>query len=94
MNPNMPAFSQSYENELIPIGITNRAWIAMQFPIRQDEGLEFGIEGWGQPALEQLIGSAMPGDYLELMKWSAIGEAKLRLLKADALIEEINRGKT
>lgn len=45
----------------------------------------------GPEFCKAVTGLAMPDDIIERYKWFASGEAALRVIKADALINELNK---
>ena len=65
-------------------GLTKREYFASVSVVNIDDySIEFA---------KQLMGSEIPTDRLENCKWWRTAEAKMQVMKADALIEALNEG--
>lgn len=65
--------------------LTKRELIAAQIDVSKD------LENWSTGFLEKLVGRSIPRDNIENYKWWAEAEAKLRVMKADALLAELSK---
>ena len=94
-NKNQPAFpdtmraqSQSYLNqnpESWPTGLTKREYIATHIDVSKD------MEDYTKAFFEELLGRPFPGNTIENYLFWAEAEAKLRAMKADALLAELSK---
>jgi len=91
-NKNQPAYPVSEEvteridqDIKIYTGLTKREWLAATLDISKDlTDLPFGM-------VQKLIGRPMPTDQIEAINYWAEIDAKLRVIKADALLKELSK---
>lgn len=94
-NKNLPAFPdtmraapQSYLNqnpEDWPTGLTKREYITTAIDVSSDmENMSTGLK-------EKLVGRGMPDESIEYYHWLAAVEAKMRIIKADAVLTELSK---
>lgn len=84
-NPNESAFPEVQE---VPqfnshsYGLTKREYFACNITVN--------IDDYGYEMAKQLMDSESPKDRLENIKWWTEAEARMKVLKADALIKALN----
>jgi hypothetical protein len=95
-NENQPAFpdtrraaAQSYTNQApedLPTGLTKLEYIATHISVAEN------ADSFGNDVLAALVGRVMPTDQtIEFIQWWAEAEAKVRVMKAKALLTELSK---
>lgn len=80
-----PVSYQNGETTGQEIGLTKREMIAAQMNVSKD------IEDWSTEFFEELLGRKIPGNAQDNYLFWAEAEARIRVIKADALLTELSK---
>jgi hypothetical protein len=84
------AAAQSFSNQApedLPVGLTKLEYIATHITLSEN------VDGFTNTTLANLVGREMPpaGDSIKYVEWWAEAEAKVRVMKAKALLTELSK---